>query len=110
MDTPKLRRLETEYFQLVYDKDFKDDRIQKIRDLDQKIKARYSEFLKSAKITENHAEGSELLKLYERLSLLSDTTCELYPKKLEISLYSRLQTKELRLSSAVIHPIGFAVK
>ena len=34
----------------------------------------------------------------------------LYPKKLEISLYSRLQTKELRLSSAVIHPIGFAVK
>ena len=35
---------------------------------------------------------------------------KLYPKKLEISLYSRLQTKELRLSSAVIHPIGFAVK
>ena len=35
---------------------------------------------------------------------------EVYPKKLEISLYSRLQTKELRLSSAVIHPIGFAVK
>ena len=34
----------------------------------------------------------------------------IYPKKLEISLYSRLQTKELRLSSAVIHPIGFAVK
>ena len=43
-----------------------------------------------------------------RLMKLHNLT--VYPKKLEISLYSRLQTKELRLSSAVIHPIGFAVK
>ena len=76
MSITETKKPDFKYFQLSYVKEYKDDRIQKTTELDQKVKKRYAMFCKIAENAPNYNQVSEL-NLYKRLSRLSDTACKL---------------------------------
>lgn len=80
MSITETRTPDLGYSKISYIKDYKDDRVKKTTELDQKIEARYSLFSKIAEKKPNCNRGLNRflgLNVYKRLTYLSRTACEL---------------------------------